>query len=146
MIVYFGLQSHPKLHFDTATQRDIIYLKVNQLHHTPVEKMSAKLPYTYISCSCTDNTRSAINTSSRSSGRSASTQAAATKLEDEEKTFDPKAPRSAYSLWPIERLLFCDDCHQIRCPRCVQEEVMIWYCPSCLFEVPLFTVKSEGNR
>ncbi|KAK6515436.1 hypothetical protein TWF506_007771 [Arthrobotrys conoides] len=66
--------------------------------------------------------------------------------EDDDNNFDPRDPRSAFSLFPIENLLYCEDCHQIRCPRCVQDEIVCWYCPSCLFEVPSSTVKSDGNR
>ncbi|KAF3928978.1 hypothetical protein ABW19_dt0201839 [Dactylella cylindrospora] len=65
---------------------------------------------------------------------------------EEENNFDPRDPRAAFSLFPIENLLYCEDCHQIRCPRCVQDEIVCWYCPSCLFEVPSSTVKSDGNR
>ncbi|CAJ0749713.1 19787_t:CDS:10 [Entrophospora sp. SA101] len=39
-----------------------------------------------------------------------------------------------------------EHCHQIRCPRCVQEEIVCYYCPNCLFEVPTASVKSERNR
>jgi dynactin-4 len=49
-------------------------------------------------------------------------------------------------LYPIEYLMYCEDCHQIRCPRCVAEEIVTYYCPSCLFEVPSSNIKSEGNR
>ncbi|EPS41882.1 hypothetical protein H072_4160 [Dactylellina haptotyla CBS 200.50] len=66
--------------------------------------------------------------------------------EDEENNFDPHDQRAAFSLFPIENLLYCEDCHQIRCPRCVTDEIVCWYCPSCLFEVPSSTVKSDGNR
>ena len=66
--------------------------------------------------------------------------------EEDDNTFDPRNPRSAFSLFPIENLLYCEDCHQIRCPRCVQDEIVCWFCPSCLFEVPSSTVKSDGNR
>ncbi|KAI5804487.1 dynactin p62 family-domain-containing protein [Geopyxis carbonaria] len=66
--------------------------------------------------------------------------------EEEEKTFDPRAERSAFSLFPLENLLFCEDCNQVRCPRCVHDEIVCYYCPNCLFEVPSSTVKSEGNR
>lgn len=38
-------------------------------------------------------------------------------------------------LYPLSRLYFCEDCHQIRCPSCVQDEIMSYYCPNCLFEV-----------
>lgn len=42
-------------------------------------------------------------------------------------------------LYPLSRLYFCEDCHQIRCPSCVQDEIVSYYCPNCLFEVSLFT-------
>lgn len=63
-----------------------------------------------------------------------------------DRTFDPRSPRANYSLYPLEYLLYCEDCHQIRCPRCVAEEIVTYYCPSCLFEVPTSNLKSEGNR
>ncbi|RPB24145.1 hypothetical protein L211DRAFT_857418 [Terfezia boudieri ATCC MYA-4762] len=66
--------------------------------------------------------------------------------DDDSPPFDPRNPRSAFSLFPLENLLYCEDCHQIRCPRCVLEEIVSYYCPSCLFEVPSSTVKTEGNR
>lgn len=66
--------------------------------------------------------------------------------QEEDITFDPLNPRSAFSLFPIENLLYCEDCRQIRCPRCVQDEIVCWFCPSCLFEVPSSTIKSDGNR
>jgi dynactin-4 len=67
-------------------------------------------------------------------------------LEVEDKTFDPRHPRSNFSLLPPEHLLHCDECHEIKCPRCIIEEIICWYCPSCLFETPSSTVRSEGNR
>ncbi|KAK7736953.1 hypothetical protein SLS53_006708 [Cytospora paraplurivora] len=63
-----------------------------------------------------------------------------------EKPFDPRAPRANYSLYPLEYLLYCEDCHQIRCPRCIAEEIVTYYCPNCLFEVPGSNIKSDGNR
>ena len=66
--------------------------------------------------------------------------------EDDDRTFDPRAPRSNYSLYPIEYLLYCEDCHQIRCPRCIAEEVVTYFCPHCLFEVPSASVRAEKNR
>lgn len=60
--------------------------------------------------------------------------------------FDPWNPRSTYSLFPLENLLYCEDCGQVRCPRCVIEEIVCYFCPNCLFEVPSATVKAEGNR
>ncbi|KAI1003411.1 hypothetical protein K3495_g4794 [Podosphaera aphanis] len=66
--------------------------------------------------------------------------------DEEERTFDLRSPRSNFTLYPVEHLLYCEDCQQIRCPRCVLDEIVTWYCPNCLFEVPSSTVKSEGNR
>jgi dynactin-4 len=40
-------------------------------------------------------------------------------------------------LYPLSRLYFCEDCHQIRCPSCVQDEIVSYYCPNCLFEVSM---------
>ncbi|ORX52689.1 dynactin p62 [Hesseltinella vesiculosa] len=49
-------------------------------------------------------------------------------------------------LYPLSRLYFCEDCHDIKCPSCVQDEIISYYCPNCLFEVPTASVKSEKNR
>lgn len=95
--------------------------------------MSPLTPYTYIQCPCSDQT---VNHPS----------GAASDPEDDDRAFDPKAPRSNYSLYPIEYLLYCEDCQQIRCPRCVTEESVTFYCPNCLFEVPSSNLRSEGNR
>ncbi|KAI1645348.1 dynactin p62 [Daldinia loculata] len=103
--------------------------------------MASFVPYTYIQCPCNDtaiHTRSADGTSSPSSRDSPD--------DDDERTFDPRSPRSNYSLYPLEYLLYCDVCHQIRCPRCVAEELVTIYCPNCLFEVGSSSLKTEGNR
>jgi hypothetical protein len=97
--------------------------------------MARLTPYTYIQCPCSDQS-SAI-------GGNAS---ASEDIDDEERTFDPRAPRSNYSLYPLDHLLYCEDCQQIRCPRCVTEETVTYYCPNCLFEVPSSNLRSEGNR
>lgn len=97
--------------------------------------MSTFKPYTYFQCPCSDTS---IPTNSSTPPDSPT--------HEEERTFDPRAPRANYSLYPLEHLLYCEDCHQIRCSRCVLDEIVTWYCPSCLFEVPSSTVKSEGNR
>ena len=99
--------------------------------------MNAPLfPSILIACPCSDNVGQ----------RSARSRASEIDIEEDGKTFDPRAPRSAFSLFPLENLLFCEDCNQVRCPRCVQDEIVCYFCPSCLFEVPSSTVKSEGNR
>lgn len=107
-------------------------------------------PYTYIQCPCSDPSELG-----RPQGNSSPTHPSHSKDgdgnpddedDDDGRTFDPRAPRSNYSLYPIEYLLYCEDCHQIRCPRCVAEEVVTYFCPGCLFEVPSSNIKSEGNR
>lgn len=116
--------------------------------------MSHKFPHNYISCPCTGT---AVPTdSSQRFSQQIGRGPRESKLnawgneeveeEGEEKTFDPRSPRANYSLYPLEHLLYCEDCHEIRCPRCTIEEIVCWFCPSCLFEVPSSMVKSEGNR
>ncbi|KAF2102080.1 hypothetical protein NA57DRAFT_34297 [Rhizodiscina lignyota] len=103
--------------------------------------MAQVFPYTYYSCPCVESS------STKPNAVQSAPQEAAPFLEDEEEnTFDPRSPRANFSLYPIEHLLYCTDCHQIRCPRCMVEEVVCWYCPNCLFEVPSSTVRSDGNR
>jgi dynactin 4 len=109
------------------------------LHSFPPSKMTSFTPYTYFQCPCTDT-----SISTRNLGDSPLTETE--ENSDDDRTFDPRAARSNYSLYPLEHLLYCEDCHQIRCPRCVLDEIVTWYCPNCLFEVPSSTVKSEGNR
>lgn len=99
-------------------------------------------PYTFIQCPCTD----ASTPSYQLPTFSISEPSLEAEEEEEGQTFDPRAPRSNYSLYPLEHLLYCEDCHEIRCPKCVLDEIVTWYCPNCLFEVPSSTVKSEGNR
>ncbi|KAK1977748.1 dynactin p62 family protein [Colletotrichum cereale] len=96
--------------------------------------MAPLTPYTYIRCPCSE-TRDHHDGSSTPGSP-----------EDDERTFDPRAPRANFSLYPLEHLMYCEDCHQIRCPRCVNEEIVTYYCPNCLFEVPSSNLKSEGNR
>jgi dynactin-4 len=98
--------------------------------------MALSTPYTYIQCPCSD--QSTLGNDDQSRGQDA--------IDDDERTFDPRAPRSNYSLYPLEYLLYCEDCQQIRCPRCVNEEIVTYYCPNCLFEVPSSNLRSEGNR
>ncbi|KAI1368386.1 dynactin p62 family-domain-containing protein [Xylaria arbuscula] len=108
--------------------------------------MASFTPYTYIQCPCHDSTPQ---------GRTADDALLASAHElneddddhdDDGHAFDPRAPRSNFNLYPLEYLLYCDVCHQIRCPRCVSEELVTIYCPSCLFEVGSSSVKTEGNR
>lgn len=104
--------------------------------------MAAMIPYTYIQCPCSDPANLSRHSHSHSDPNSPSTADA----DDYERAFDPRAPRANYSLYPLDYLLYCEDCHQIRCPRCIAEEIVTYYCPNCLFEVPGSNIKSDGNR
>ncbi|KAL8852088.1 MAG: hypothetical protein Q9221_003018 [Calogaya cf. arnoldii] len=92
-------------------------------------------PYTYISCPCTDVSVPVKKESELE-----------TNDEEQERTFDPRSLRTSYSLYPLDHLMYCEDCQQIRCSRCTIEEIVCWYCPGCLFEIPTSQIKSEGNR
>ena len=96
-------------------------------------------PYSYISCSCIE----AENALSRSGAAASGGDG---EEEQEEKAFDPRSARANFSLSHLDHLMWCEDCNDIRCERCVISEIAFWYCPSCLFEVPSSMVKSEGNR
>jgi dynactin-4 len=98
--------------------------------------MALSTPYTHIQCPCSDQL--SIDTDEE--------EALNREAIGDDRTFDPRAPRSNYSLYPLEYLLYCEDCQQIRCPRCVSEEIVTYYCPNCLFEVPSSNLRSEGNR
>lgn len=123
--------------------------------------MALPFPYAFYACSCSDldlvnaaasaGKRSSQGTAadvarSASAGRDDHVAAADDDAEAEDDSFNPHAPHASYALFPLEHLLFCDDCQRIRCPRCVVEEPMLWYCPSCLFEVPTSSVRSESVR
>lgn len=95
-------------------------------------------PYFYIRCPCTD-----VSTPIKGQYRPSN---GSEEDEEEERTFDPKSPRANFSLYPLEHLQYCEDCHEIRCPRCIIEEIACWYCPSCLFELPSTIVKGDGCR
>ncbi|CAL3965016.1 hypothetical protein PZA11_002129 [Diplocarpon coronariae] len=107
--------------------------------------MSSFAPYTYFQCPCSD-----ISVPTRRLGEESPPPTEENSDDDDDddddRNFDPRAPRANYSLFPLEQLFYCEDCQQIRCPRCVLDEIVTWFCPNCLFEVPSSTVKSEGNR
>jgi len=138
-----------------ATQSQIQpHLTSSYSHHHKFLEMSLPFPYTYYACPCV-NTSAPLPILRANQTRKTSREVPpigvdATKVdsdeEDEEESFDPKSPRANFSLFPIDNLLWCTECHQMRCARCMFEEVVCWYCPSCLFEVPSSTVRSDGNR
>ncbi|OAX84379.1 hypothetical protein ACJ72_01252 [Emergomyces africanus] len=112
--------------------------------------MARPFPYTFISCPCAEQSPNPTLRTNRLSkdlsNIALSGQPQDSDTDDEERTFDPRSPRANYSLYPPEHLLYCEDCHQIKCPRCITEEIVCWYCPNCLFETPSSMVRSEGNR
>ncbi|KAL9130026.1 MAG: hypothetical protein Q9217_001671 [Psora testacea] len=71
-------------------------------------------PYTYFSCPCVD-VSIPVNGSEESDDY---------EDEEQERAFDPRSPRANFSLYPLEHLLYCEDCQQIRCPRCTLEEIL----------------------
>lgn len=99
--------------------------------------MATLTPYTFIQCPCSE-----ASTNFRPDPNSPR----GTEADEDDLAFDPRAPRANYSLYPLEYLMYCEECHQIRCPRCIAEEIVTYYCPNCLFEVPSSNLKSEGNR
>lgn len=104
--------------------------------------MAVVSPYTRYSCPCSDETPAPPSglLGKRASHHDDQDESS------EERTFDPHSPRAAFSLYPLDELLFCDECNHTRCPKCWTEEMIYWYCPNCLFEVPSSGVKSDGNR
>jgi dynactin-4 len=114
--------------------------------------MALPFPYSYVSCPCVHASVPRPQPKDRKVSReqqNAGPRPATPPDDDEdgdEQTFDPKSPRADYSLFPLEHLLWCTECHEMRCARCMAEEIVCWYCPTCLFEVPSSTVRTEGNR
>ena len=98
--------------------------------------MAAPFPYAHYACPC-----------STSNGPASSKRASQLEPQDED-TFNPHDPRAAYALYPLDNLLFCDECSQIRCQKCVNDEIITWFCPSCLFDVPSgqVEVRTTGVR
>ena len=113
--------------------------------------MSRPFPYTFISCPCADSPdpiqdRDRDRPTNDSDNANKNNNNNDNEDEEEGGTFDPRSPRANFSLFPPEHLLYCEECHQIKCPRCITEEILSWYCPNCLFETPSSTLRSEGNR
>ena len=108
--------------------------------------MSQSLPYTYYSCPCTDITESPHAPSPTLPAADNVPTQTRTDGNENDQTFNPYHPRANFALYPLEHLLFCNECHELRCPRCYYEEVMYYYCPSCLFETQSVSVKGESNR
>lgn len=115
--------------------------------------MSRPFPYTFISCPCANipvpdpaKKRRSRESPQKSNNPDQPKPLLRPDDDEDEQAFDPRSPRANFSLYPPEQLLYCEDCHQIKCPRCITEEIVCWYCPNCLFETPSSMVRSEGNR
>lgn len=57
----------------------------------------------------------------------------------------PHEKPDAFNLFQLEDLLYCDRCHCLKCPHCVNEELMECYCPNCLFDTVMTSV-TRGDR
>ena len=102
--------------------------------------MTNSFPYSYFRCPCVDEPPL------ESPSKRASLGVEQDSEDVQDKTFDPRSPRANYVLWPLDQLMWCEDCHEMRCPRCTTEEIVSWYCPTCLFEVASGMVRNEGTR
>lgn len=49
------------------------------------------------------------------------------------------------STYQLEWLYLCDFCQAIRCPKCVDHEVVTRFCPSCMHEVPSTVARKSNN-
>ena len=47
---------------------------------------------------------------------------------------------------PLYSLYYCPDCACVRCNECIAWEVIGYFCPNCLFEVPSTSVKAQKSR
>ena len=121
-------QPYQELEFSKAASNAPVFKA--SIPKLPITRAMISFPYTYISCPCTDAGNAPPDDDE----------------EEQEWTFDPSSPRANYSLYPLEHLMYCEDCHQIRCPRCTIEEIVCWYCPTCLFEMPSSMLRSDGYR
>lgn len=142
----------------TSSDNSSFYHRPNPGKSAPPTMPPSAFPRIHISCPCVE-TRESVKPSQRRSHsgttpplsgtttpRHSRSRSIAYDEEEEGATFDPWDVRANYSLFPLDNLLYCEDCGQVRCPRCVNEEIVCYFCPNCLFEVPSATVKAEGNR
>ncbi|KAG4300783.1 hypothetical protein PCANB_002869 [Pneumocystis canis] len=84
----------------------------------------APFPYVHIYCPCADS----INLQEENEPFS--------KFLHPDCKINTEDLRTSFSLHPLQNLYFCEECYAIRCPRCIQEETVSYFCPNCLFEVP----------
>ncbi|KAK4508547.1 hypothetical protein PRZ48_002286 [Zasmidium cellare] len=99
--------------------------------------MTTAFPYVRYACPCTETAAPPLL--GKRSSQDVETE------QDEGLTFNPHDQRANFSLYPLDQLLFCDECNHTRCPKCWTDEMIYWYCPHCQFDVPSSSVKSDGN-
>lgn len=46
----------------------------------------------------------------------------------------------------IENLYYCENCESVKCTRCTTQDIYLYYCPQCLFEVPGVSAHSEKSK
>lgn len=117
-------------------------LHVANIEHVSMSRSFSKDPVR-IHCPCADSPADAPSSVTYSEPTSLSPDDNSNQART---IFDPTQPRAKYSLHALAYLYFCQECQAIRCPRCVQEEIVSAFCPMCLFEVPLTSIKADGNR
>ncbi|KAI8873022.1 dynactin p62 [Ramicandelaber brevisporus] len=66
--------------------------------------------------------------------------------EERSAPFEPRSKQLAFNAHPLSHLLYCEECHAVRCNRCTISEIAAYYCTSCLFETPSASVLTEKNR
>jgi dynactin-4 len=58
----------------------------------------------------------------------------------------PAPPMAPFEYHGLPSLYFCEECDAIKCSECIIEEVSLYFCPLCMFEVPTASVRSEAHR
>ena len=46
----------------------------------------------------------------------------------------------------IENLYYCEECESVKCHRCISEDIYLYYCPQCQFEVPGASAHGEKTK
>ncbi|KAI6890012.1 hypothetical protein KC325_g68 [Hortaea werneckii] len=75
--------------------------------------MASSFPYTHYACPCTSLTASPPSLSTLNQAVHPTDDA-----EEDGRTFNPHSARANYALYPLDQLLYCDECDGIRCPKC----------------------------
>lgn len=125
--------------------------------YTSMNRDTRQFPWVDIICPCHEDNdlsfknEAALNPLGSVSGSEKSPEGSATTNDDKPddkpgKSVIPKALWDPFSRHKLDYLYFCEHCQTIKCHRCIDEEVVCRYCPTCLFEVTSATARSEGNR